>query len=185
MSFKAVFLNFKDKICSFYKKDKKIFISICVCLIIFFALIISTFVDINKNKKVVSTKKIETTISVSDYATNIENKLESLLSKLDSIKTVSVMVMVESSPQVTYLTESTTKTETKENNSVSEISTIVVIEKNGSISTPVVVTTINPKITGVLIVTNKINATTKLAIINSVSNVLNISESCISLLQEK
>ena len=128
--------------------------------------------------------KIKTTISIQDYADKIENKLELLISKLDSIKDVSVMVMIESSPKVTYLTESTTKTETKENNSVSEIITTVVFEKNGSISTPIVVTTINPQITGVLIVTNKISSATKLAIINSVSNVLNISESCICLLQE-
>ena len=183
MGFKTKISSLKTKICSFYKKDKKLFISFAVCFIVFVVLIVSTMLDIKKKKTVVSEKTTSTSI-VKDYATNIENKLEILISKLDSIKTVSVMVMIESSPTITYLTERTEKIENKDNNSVSEISTTVVFEKNGSISTPIVVTTINPKITGVLIVTNKISASTKTAIINSVSNVLNIGESCISLLQE-
>lgn len=184
MKIKTIFLNFKDKICSFYKKDKKIFFAIAVCLVILVALVISTISDIGKPKSKNNTKKVETVLSVSNYATELEDKLENLILKLDSVKNVSVLVMVESTPTVTYLTESTEKIENKDNNSISEITTTVVFEKNGSIQTPIVVTTINPKITGVLIVTNKISQSTKLSIKNSVSIVLNIDESCISLLQE-
>ena len=61
----------------------------------------------------------------------------------------------------------------------------VVFEKNGSSSNPIVVATIAPKISGVLIVVNKIQASTKLSIINSVSIVLNVPESCITILQEQ
>ena len=50
-----------------------------------------------------------------------------------------------------------------------ELTTTVVFEKNGSISTPVVITTLMPKVKGVLIITNKINASTKISIINSIS----------------
>ena len=183
MRIKSIFSGLKNKICTFYKKDKKIFIAIIVCFIIFFGLIISIISDFGKNK---SSKPVTKNISidVSNYALSVESKLEQMILKLDSVKTVSVLIMVESSPTITYLTETTEKTEQKENNISSEKSTAVVFEKNGSISTPIVVATLNPKITGVLIVTNKISSSTKIAIKNSVSVVLNIDESCISLLQE-
>ena len=182
MKLKAYFLKIKDTICSFYKKNKKLFISCVICLIIMDALVISTFSDLKKTKS--NTTKSDTTVSVSDFASEVETKLTNLILKLDNISSVSVFVMVDSTPTVTYLTESTEKTETKDGSSISETTTTVVFEKNGSISSPIVVTTIMPKVTGVLIVTNKINASTKLSIINSVSIVLNIDESCISLLQE-
>ena len=92
--------------------------------------------------------------------------------------------MVDSTPKIEYLTEKSEEISGDSANKNSVVSESVVFEKNGSISTPVVVTTIMPKVTGVLIVTNQINNSTKLSIISSVSTVLNIDKSCISLLQE-
>lgn len=184
MKIKTIFKGFKDKICTFYKKDKKIFIAISVCSVILLGLFVSLIAEFNGEKTKTKSKTSSSSNNVSNYASNIESKLENLIIKLDSVKSVSVLVMVESTPKVTYLTETAEKIEQKDNNSISETTTTVVFEKNGSASTPVIVTTINPKITGVLIVTNKISASTKLSIINSVSTVLNIDESCISLLQE-
>lgn len=184
MDFKGISTNIKNKFCTFYKKDKKIFFAIIICFVIFIGLLFSIFSDIGSKSSKTKTSTSSKTSEVTNYASLVESKLEELILKLDSVKTVSVLVMVDSSPKVTYLTETTEKNEQKENNTISEISTTVVFEKNGSVSTPIVVTTINPKITGVLIVTNKISTSTKLSIINSVSIVLNIDETCISLLQE-
>ena len=178
----SIFLGLKDKICDFYKKNKRIFFSVVACFCVIIILCISVIADFSKDSKEKSANT--ESLSVTKYARELEEKLKTLILGLDSVKKVSIFVMVESTPTVTYLTETSERVETKEGNSVSEKTTTVVFEKNGSISTPVVITTIMPKVTGVLILTNKINASTRISIKNSISVVLNIDESCISILQE-
>lgn len=178
--------NLKSNILGLYNKNKKVFFACTALSVILVILVFS--VMFSGTKKKTDKSKINsnaTTISVSEYALSIENKLKNMIEKLDSVKDVSVFVMVDSSPKIEYLTETTTDTKTTENGTNSTISETVVFEKNGSISTPVVVTTIMPKVTGVLISVKGIDAMTKLSIINSVSIVLNIDESCISILQER
>ena len=176
------FFDLKNKICVFYKKNKKVFYSFIACFFILIVLILSTFFDISKNKK---SKQINTnSISITEYASQIESKLNNMILNLKDVSKSSVFVMIETTPTISYLTETSERTETKDGATVSEKTTTVVYEKNGSISTPVVVTTLMPKVTGVLVVINKINHSTKLSIINSISVVLNIDESCISILQE-
>lgn len=179
----SVFLKIKDGFCNFYKKDKKNFIIIIICFAIIIGLFVSTF--FTNNKKNIEKTTLLNKTSITDYADKIESKLIGIIEKLDSVTSVDVFVMVEATPTINYLTETKETTVTNEKGSTSEITTTVVFEKNGSIQTPVVVTTIMPKITGVLIVTNEINASTKILIKNSISVVLNIDESCISLLQER
>ena len=133
----------------------------------------------NKN-----TTKIESTFSLNEYSNAVEEKLKSMILKLDEINSASVMVMVESTPKIEYLTESEEVFENAEKGSSSTKSTTVVFEKNGSVNTPIVVTTLMPKVTGVLIVVNKISASTKIALINSISAVLNVDVSSINILQE-
>lgn len=177
------FSEIKDKICTFYSKNKKMFFACIICFGLIIVLFVSSLTGLAKNKKSKQEKKQE--VSVTSYATSVEEKLASIISKLDTISNVEVFVMVEATPTITYLTERKETTVTNSAGTTSEISTTVVFEKNGSISTPIVVTTIMPKVTGVLIVTNKIDYTTKLSIINSISIVLNVDESRISLLQER
>ena len=107
-----------------------------------------------------------------------------MLLEINEVTSASVMVMVESSPKIEYLTEREEDVKTDEKGSSSVVSTTVVFEKNGSVNTPIVVTTIMPKVTGVFIVLNKISPSTKISIINSISIVLNIDSKCISILQE-
>lgn len=179
------FSNLKEKFSAFYKNNKKMFFAVVVCFFMIICLTVSSFSSLVKNKKDTKNTSNGTDISITSYAEAVEEKLVNIISKLESITTIDVFVMVDASPTTTYLTEKKETTVTNSSGSTSEISTTVVFEKNGSISTPIVVTTIMPKITGVLIVTNKINSSTKLSIINSISVVLNIDESCISLLQER
>lgn len=156
-------------------------------LLVFVFIVVFTFCCIpilsNKSK---TTKDVEQTesVSVSSYSENLENKLETMLSKVSEINSVSVMVLVESTPKIEYLTETEETISPNQNGSASTKSTTVVFEKNGSVSTPVVVTTLMPKVTGVLIVVNQVSASTKHSIINSVSVVLNIDAASISILQE-
>ncbi len=172
----------KNKFFSSLKTNKKLFsvvISILILVVVLIAM--SCFSDSSSSS---SSSESETVSSSSDYATELETKLTSMLLQLDSITSASVLVVVESTPQIQYLTDTEEVTTTNGDTSTSTITTTVVYEKNGSVSTPVVVTTLMPKVTGVLIITNKISASTKLSIISSISSVLNIDQSCISLLQE-
>lgn len=179
-----IFENIKTKTFSLYSKNKKIFLC-CVCLVVAAIFLLFSIIFSPKNKTNKSISKTEESGSVLSYASSIETKLEKMILGLDGIDKVSAMVMVDSTPTTKYLIETNTETKGTEENAVTTTSETVVFEKNGSITTPIVVTTILPKVTGVLIVTNKIDAMTKLAIINSISVVLNIDASCISLLQER
>ena len=157
------------------------FLIILLIGVIVFYFVISTNSNLKNNNR--TDEKVE--VTTSDYADSIEKKLESMLIKIDEINSVSIMVLVESTPKIEYLTESKIEQSSDEKGSSSTTSTTVVFQKDGSVSTPVVVTTIMPKISGVLIVVNQISASTKLSIINSICVVLNIEESCISILQER
>lgn len=180
------FDKFKEKFGKLFNTKKKATILLIVTISIMVLLAISVLFPKNSAK---SAKK-ETSnstgeISVLNYASGIENRLEKMIETIDGVENVSVFVMIDSTPKVEYLTE-TQETITKNGTSeTSTKSTTVVFEKNGSISTPVVVTTLMPKVTGVLIVTNKIDASTKFNIVSSISIVLNVDSSCISILQER
>ncbi len=178
------FSNLKESIKKLYMNNKKIFflsISLFAVMVLVF---VSSFVKKTGNKSELERKN--NSVSVNSYAKSVEDKLSSMLISLDEIKKVSVMIMVDSTPEIKYLTEVEEQTvaNNTSGNSTTTKSTTVIFEKNGSISTPVTVTTIMPKVTGILIVTNKISASTKINIINAVSIVLNISSNSISILQE-
>lgn len=147
------------------------------------AVFVSTFFTSKNN----SSSKNNTSVStgILDYTNSVENKLESMLLSLSGISSASVFVMVEATPTVTYLTETEEVTTTNASgSSTTTKTTTVVFEKDGSISTPITVTTILPKVTGVMVVLNKVSPSTKLNITNAIATVLNIDVSCISILQE-
>lgn len=175
--------NVKETIAKLFKTNKKLFILTIILIAIMIVIFISTF--FSSSKKTSQSESSLKSQGINDYAESVENKLSSMLLSLDAISSAKVFVMVDSTPEIKYLTESEEQvTENASGSSTTTKTTTVVFEKNGSISTPVAITTIMPKITGVLIVTNKISASTKINIINSVSIVLNIDSSSISILQE-
>lgn len=181
MNNSAFLLNLKNKMSSLFSNKKK---SILICIIVAVIVIYLLFFNFNDStQKIINENDLEK-ISISSYSDNVEDKLESMLLSVDEISSVSVMVMVESTPKIEYLTELENVTETNDKGSSSTSSTTVVFEKDGSVSTPVVITTFMPKVTGVFIVTNNISASTKISIINSISVVLNVDSSCISILQK-
>ena len=177
----AFFTKLKDKFFGLKNSKNRKNLFLILGLIIGVILLIISFIIQPKTKVEIKDK---TEISVSSYSSNIESKLEQMLLNLNEITNVEVMVMVESAPKIEYLTEKKEEIKTDDKGSSSVVSTTVVFEKNGSVSTPVVVTTIMPKITGVFVVMNQVSASTKISIINSISVVLNIDQTCISILQE-
>ena len=177
----AFFTKLKDKFFGLKNSKNRKNLFLILGLIIGVILLIISFIIQPKTKVEIKDK---TEISVSSYSSSIESKLEQMLLNLNEITNVEVMVMVESAPKIEYLTEKKEEIKTDDKGSSSVVSTTVVFEKNGSVSTPVVVTTIMPKITGVFVVMNQVSASTKISIINSISVVLNIDQTCISILQE-
>lgn len=176
-------INFKNKFFDKFRTNKKLS-SIVVATLILIVILIAMSCFSGKSSSSTNNSQTNNSSTNLSYANELENKLTSMLLKLDSIESVSVMVLVESTPEQKFLTDTEEVTTTNGDTTSSTITTTVVYEKDGSISTPVVITTLMPKVTGVLIVTNKIDASTKYSIISSISTVLNVDQSCISLLQE-
>jgi stage III sporulation protein AG len=104
---------------------------------------------------------------------------------LKQVDHVEVLVMVEASPEKQYLTETETVEISNQSGTTTTTTTKVVYRKDGSSSSPIETMIVYPKIKGVLIFINKLDASTKLAIASSVASVLNIESSCISILQDR
>lgn len=175
------FDKIKSFFVNFYNKNKKLFFISLSILVVLLVGLFSTFSK-SKTKNISESKS---SVSVNDYASSIESKLESILLSINSISKAEVFVMVESTPIKHFVTETeTTKTGSEGSSTESKKETIV-YQKNGSSSSPVEMYSQMPKISGVLVFVNKIDASTKVSIINALSVVLNIDESCISILQER
>lgn len=176
-------IKLKENLKKLYFSNKKIFFVSIFLIVAFVALCVFALSSSNSTSKKVQNQS--PSISITDYSSKIEGKLVSMLSSLAEVNSINAFVMVDSTPTINYLTQTEETSSPSSNGNISTKKETVVFEKNGSVSSPIVVSTVAPKISGVLIVVNKISASTKLSIINSVSIVLNISPECISILQEQ
>lgn len=175
------FVNLKNKITGLYQKNKKLFIITSVLL---FVLVICLFFypKTEKQEETIKSQVENSSTSSSDYASSIENKLQSMLLSIDEVKSASVMVLCESTVVNEYLQD---KNETKNADGSTTYSEETAYEKNGSNTTPIIISSKMPKIVGVWVIINEVSPSTKLAITNSISSVLNLSEESISILQER
>lgn len=177
---KKFFSGLKTKISSLYSKNRKLFIvmvSLVLVIIVCF-LFYPKSEEMSKNQ----TSEIKTSEQTSlDYTSKIETKVKEMLLSLEEVTKANVMVLCDSTEIVEYqknVNETTSENSSSKNEEVA-------YEKDGSKSTPIVVTTKNPKIVGVWIIINSVSASTKLAITNSICSVLNIDETSINILQER
>lgn len=184
MKISSLFAKIKEKFSGLFKSGKKPIILMIAVIVIMVAIATSFFSPKGKSDNGVSDST--DFVSVTDYSESVEKKLQNMILKLEQVDNVSVLVVVDSTPKIEYLTEDEESTVTSSDgkSTTTTKKSQVVFDKDGSKSTAVVVTTIMPKVVGVLIVINKIDASTKINIINSISTVLNIDPSCISILQE-
>lgn len=179
---KNFFVKFRVKISELFNKNKKLFIfTIALIIVVVFCFIFyptsSSKTNISKNSDVTLNS------SNADYVSKLETKLEEMLMSMNEVTKANVMVMCDSTEIVEYLKN---KNESyNESGSVSSSSEEVAYEKNGSNSSPIIVTTKMPKVVGVWVIINSVSASTKLAITNSIVSVLNVPESSISILQER
>lgn len=159
-------------------KKKNLIAAILILIVIF---IFATLFFSGKFNK----QNTSTDVSADNYSAVLEQKLETMLLSVSEINSADVFVMVNGSVKTNYLMETTESENTNGNNSTKTISTKVVYKKSNGETSPIIVSTTYPEIVGVMIVTNRVSAATKIAIKNSISVVLNIPEERISILQEK
>ena len=180
---KKFLLKLKQSYVSLFNKNKKLLlvttILICVIVVAFvFSLVKPKPQNVESNTSNFS--------SIDDsYEQVIETKIKSMLLSIDEIKSANVMVACETTVIKQYLKNTNQTTTKSDNSTTTTLTEDVVFEKTGSSNTPIVVSTKMPKIVGVWIIINTVSASTRLAIINSICSVLNINESCISILQER
>lgn len=181
MKIDNVLKKIKEKIQQLYKKNKKLFF-ITVAVI---SILLSLFLIPKKDKDINGLELNSDNLMSSSYSQKLERKIESMLIKISSINKVNVLIMVDSSPTTNYLTQKeSTKTTGSSGESLVEKEEIV-YEKSGSTQKPVEISTTYSKITGVLIVINQIDASTKISLQNAVAGVLNISSDSIFILQDR
>ena len=181
MKFAESFVDVKDKLKSIFSKNKKIFILVSVLV---FMIIVSLFLYPTKNSSDnnQSVEEKDIAINVSSYSDMIESKIKKMLLGVSEITKAEVMVVCESTEVYEYLMN---RDETKNENGSSTIREEVAFEKEGSNTSPILITSKMPKVLAVWIVINEVSPSTKLAITNSIESVLNISKDCISILQER
>lgn len=163
-----------------FKKSKTLIVVVLV--IVVFLIFASSFKTVNQSKSV----EVETSLSAVEYCEATENRLCNVLGQIKNIGNVNVFIMVDSSPTIKYLEETNTETTKKDNSEVVSIETQIVMQKNGTLTTPVVVVELMPKITGVLVVASGAkDIKLKTMLINTVSAILNINASNVEVLEGK
>jgi len=178
------FLDFKF-LSDFFKNSKlgKIKGIKIISLIIFFCVIVLLFYkfldsDIKTKKTITTTTNYDFTNS-KQYTTNLENKLINLLSNIKGAGKVSVMITLETSPEIILAntTDEKVNSSTSQSNSTSYTTTVtepIIITSNGN-KTALVIKEVLPEVKGVVVVaTGASNTNVKLDIVQAVKALLDI-----------
>ncbi len=166
-----------------YSSNKKLFFAILMVFVLVFCVIGYSVFSGSKTKAKTQNNYLNS--SVDDYAGLIENKIENILLSMSAVNEVEAFVMVDSTPKKNYLIEKEESKTSSDKETIETKKETVVFEKEGSASTAIELSTTLPKISGVLIFLNKVDSSTKVSIVTALSVVLNIDESCISILQDR
>lgn len=169
----------KNNIIGLFGKNKKLFIAVLLAIL---GVIVILFLP--TSQKQYSSNEVNENIDLTsqkNYSERLENKISKMLTRLSCITFADVLVITDMSEKYVYLMQ----TETIKNGESETTKEEVVYDKNGSSQQPIKVQTIYPKVTGVMITINRVDASTKISIQNAVAGVLNIDTACIFILQEK
>lgn len=166
----------KIKDIKLFKNKHIAYFSVILLLCIAVLIAVSGF---GKNKKstastINTSGEQTTTFSSLAYAAKVSENLQNIINNVKGISNAKVVVVVQQSPKIEYLTETT-------NNQAA-----IVYNKQGSNYQPVAVAEFLPTITGILVVAN---GTTDLAVknnlLNAISAVYNLEISRIDILEGK
>lgn len=166
--------KFSEKISKLFEKirdNKKIQIFlICSVLLI---VLLYYFISTTKTNKT-NTEVENVASTTTDYVRYVEDKLENTLKSIENVRTVNVNVSLETGFEYVYATKDETKTTSSGTLSSSEL-----ILVSGQ---PILLKEIYPKIQGVVVVVNEVDVKTKLAILEAIQTVLEISNEKISII---
>lgn len=157
---------------------------IILCLVLVIAFIL--FLNVGNNSEISSNKEyVEKTYKTTmEYCTELESKLEGVLSQIKGAGNVKVMLSVDGSPELVYALDSDTKVSTNNNSSTTtNSSSPIIVQTNGN-SSPLILTENLPIVKGVIVVSSGASDIgIKLDILSAVSTLLDISTDKISVLK--
>lgn len=181
MKLGEIIKSIKNRFSNLIPKNKKTLI-LCAVLVVTIALSLVFFPNKTSDNSSHKNESNDSVANSASYSEMVERKIKSMLLSIAEVTNAEVMVVCESTEIYEYLMN---RDETKGDNNSSTIREEVAFEKDGSNSTPIIISSKMPKILGVWIIINEVAPSTKLAITNSIESVLNIDKSCISILQER
>lgn len=185
---KPVFDNKFDKLKMvllefFSKKNIKIIITVVLMLI---ALILYVGFSGSSSKEAEDEKASTANgyITTMEYCEKLEEKLQAIISQIDGAGNVKVMVSVDGSPELIYVSDTDTKTSTTTSGTTTTTTSSPIIVGSGSNSNGIVMTEKLPRVKGVIVVsTGAGQIGIKLDILNAVATLLDISTDNITILK--
>lgn len=184
-SLKNKFKNWLDN-SKFLQKIKKIkHLEIVIAVIFIAILLLVYFGNFSNSKENSSTSSIAYTSGM-DYATAMENKLQTILSSIKGAGKVQVLISVKSGSEVVIATSTEEKRNTSTNSSgsteaVTVVTNPIIVTQNGT-SKPLVLMEILPEIQGVIVVAEGANdVKVKLNLLNAIQALLTVQNSNIQI----
>lgn len=169
----------------FVKKLKQVkHIGLIIAIIFILILLLILFGNFNFSSKTSASVGTSTTyISSTQYAENLEEKLKTVLSKINGAKSVEVMITLQSGTSYVLASNEETKTTTNGADSTTTVSTNPIIIENGTDSNPIIISEVLPKILGVVVVSSgAYNVAVRLNLLNAVQTLLDLPASQIQIL---
>ncbi|MBE5738372.1 MAG: hypothetical protein E7354_01380 [Clostridiales bacterium] len=163
------------------KKNFKIFIVLVIMLI---AIIFYLGINDNKESAISVSQDSQGYLSTLEYCERLENKLESIISQIAGAGSVKVMVSVDGSPELKYISDTDSKTSTNTAGTTTTSTSSPIIIGSGANASGIVTTETLPNVKGVIVVSSGAgNIGIKLDILNAISTVLDLSSDKITILK--
>lgn len=165
----------------FSKKNIKIIVALILML---FIIILLLNLGDDTSKQTASTASTKSYISTLEYCEKLEKKLEAVISQIDGAGDVKVMITVEGSPELIYVSDTDTKTSTTTNGTTSTTTSSPIIVGGSGNSSGLIMTEKLPSVKGVIVVSSGAGEIgTKLNILNAIATLLDISTEKITVLK--
>ena len=172
---------------SFVKKLKNIkHIEIIIVVIFILILLLicfagnNTFSFLSNKQTTASSSNNIMYVSTSDYVSNIESKLKSILSNVNGAGNVEVMISVDGSSEIQFATDETITT----NGQTTEKTINIVFVTKDGVNQPIITSEKLPKINGVVVVSSGAkNTKVKLQLMSAIQTLINIDCDKIQILE--
>lgn len=177
------FNSLRQRISSFFSKDKKLKILVIAGLAGVLLLLVTEYAPKSENKTKSEDTETEQS-SFSQYEIRAEERLESILSKIEGIGSLSVMVTLENSGKKVYTADEESSYSAQDSNTSSDSSRKYVLIDGSDGDEGLESESITPNVRGVIVVCEGAdNSIVRENVISAVSAAFNISTSNISVVK--